>query len=69
MMAAVPKKGTSRTKTKIRRAVWKNKGRVAALKALSLGASILTQKGSFIFRDKDKEEEEEEEDGSDAPEE
>lgn len=50
--------------------MWKNKGRVAALKALSLGASILTQRGSFVFRDKDKEEKEEkEEEGSDVVEE
>jgi len=52
---AVPKKGTSKTKTRIRRAVWKGKARVAALKALSLGASILTGRGKFIYKE-DKEE-------------
>ncbi|CAI5966905.1 unnamed protein product [Closterium sp. NIES-64] len=47
---AVPKKRTSRTKTKVRRAVWKAQARDEALKALSLAKSVLTGRSkSFIY--------------------
>ncbi|CAI5466049.1 unnamed protein product [Closterium sp. Yama58-4] len=50
VVMAVPKKGTSRTKTKIRRAVWKAQARGEALKALSLAKSVLTGRSkSFIY--------------------
>nr|ATG25903.1 ribosomal protein L32 [Monopsis debilis var. debilis] len=39
---AVPKKRTSRSKKRIRKNIWKRKGYSCALKALSLGKSILT---------------------------
>lgn len=38
---AVPKKRTSKTKKNIRKSVWKNKTDQQALKALSLGKSLL----------------------------
>lgn len=38
---AVPKKRTSKTKKNIRKSVWKNKTNKQALKALSLGKSLL----------------------------
>jgi ribosomal protein L32 len=38
---AVPKKRTSKTKKNIRKSVWKKKTNQQALKALSLGKSIL----------------------------
>lgn len=38
---AVPKKRTSKMKKNIRKSVWKNKTNQQALKALSLGKSLL----------------------------
>lgn len=38
---AVPKKRTSKTKKNIRKSVWKNKINQQALKALSVGKSLL----------------------------
>lgn len=38
---AVPKKRTSKMKKNIRKSVWKNKTNQQALKALSLGKSVL----------------------------
>ena len=38
---AVPKKRTSKMKKNIRKSVWKNKTNKQALKALSLGKSLL----------------------------
>lgn len=38
---AVPKKRTSKTKKNIRKTVWKNKINQQALKALSVGKSLL----------------------------
>ncbi|GJP76923.1 hypothetical protein CLOP_g7369 [Closterium sp. NIES-67] len=50
VVMAVPKKRTSRTKTKVRRAVWKAQARDEALKALSLAKSVLTGRSkSFIY--------------------
>ncbi|KAM7255132.1 hypothetical protein ACFE04_020373 [Oxalis oulophora] len=41
-ICAVPKKRLSRSKTKIRKNIWKRKARVAAMKAYSLAKSIAT---------------------------
>ncbi len=47
---AVPKKRTSKSKSKKRNAVWKRKAFFEAQKAISLGKSILTGKNSgFIY--------------------
>nr|YP_009447499.1 ribosomal protein L32 [Cucurbita maxima]YP_009447584.1 ribosomal protein L32 [Cucurbita moschata]YP_009505128.1 ribosomal protein L32 [Cucurbita pepo]YP_010432752.1 ribosomal protein L32 [Cucurbita argyrosperma]YP_010432837.1 ribosomal protein L32 [Cucurbita okeechobeensis]YP_010436826.1 ribosomal protein L32 [Cucurbita pedatifolia]ATY69924.1 ribosomal protein L32 [Cucurbita maxima]ATY70005.1 ribosomal protein L32 [Cucurbita moschata]AWX90401.1 ribosomal protein L32 [Cucurbita pepo]UER9 len=47
---AVPKKRTSISKKRIRKNIWKSKGRRAALKAFSLSQSISTRKSqSFVF--------------------
>lgn len=47
---AVPKKRTSKSKSRSRKAQWKRKGYINAKKALSLGKSILTGKSnSFIY--------------------
>lgn len=54
---AVPKKRTSKTRKNKRKAVWKNKGKVAAQKALSLAKSVLkNRKTSFVYNDKEKKE-------------
>ena len=51
---AVPKKRTSRIRKNKRKAVWKQKGRVAAEKALSLAKSVLkNRKTSFVYEDKE----------------
>lgn len=47
---AVPKKRTSKTKTRSRKAVWKGKATQAAKKSLSLAKSVLQGKPtSFIY--------------------
>nr|YP_009497766.1 ribosomal protein L32 [Acanthoceras zachariasii]YP_009497817.1 ribosomal protein L32 [Acanthoceras zachariasii]AWT40479.1 ribosomal protein L32 [Acanthoceras zachariasii]AWT40530.1 ribosomal protein L32 [Acanthoceras zachariasii] len=47
---AVPKKRTSKTKTRSRKAVWKSKANKAAQKSLSLAKSVLQGKPtSFIY--------------------
>jgi len=47
---AVPKKRTSKTKTRSRKAVWKGKATNAAKKSLSLAKSVLQGKPtSFIY--------------------
>ncbi len=46
---AVPKKKTSKSKRDKRRATWRNKAVLAAAKALSLGKSILTKRGNFVY--------------------
>lgn len=57
---AVPKKKTSKTRKRRRKAVWKRKARVAAQKALSLGKSILTgRSNSFVYNQNEEEEEDE----------
>ena len=57
---AVPKKKTSKTKRNQRRALWKRKASLEAEKALSLGKSILTGRGTgFVYPVKDDEDDEE----------
>nr|QID92323.1 ribosomal protein L32 [Aconitum austrokoreense] len=46
---AVPKKRTSRTKSKIRKNCWKRKANVAAKKAFSLAKSIATGNSKSFF--------------------
>jgi large subunit ribosomal protein L32 len=47
---AVPKKRTSRTKTKSRKAQWFKKAEISAKKAWSLGCSVAKGKSnSFVF--------------------
>ncbi|GAV58136.1 Ribosomal_L32p domain-containing protein [Cephalotus follicularis] len=54
-ICAVPKKRTSRSKTRIRKNVWKRKAYFAALKAYSLAKSISTGNSkSFLVVDKKK---------------
>nr|YP_009569156.1 ribosomal protein L32 [Calandrinia eremaea]QBC66911.1 ribosomal protein L32 [Calandrinia eremaea] len=49
---AVPKKRTSITKKRIRKNIWKKKGYLAALKALSLGKSLATGNLNGFFVEK-----------------
>nr|YP_009667942.1 ribosomal protein L32 [Radula japonica]QCW58717.1 ribosomal protein L32 [Radula japonica] len=52
---AVPKKRTSKSKTKIRRNLWKEKAKEKSLKAMSLAKSILTNRSkSFYYEIKTK---------------
>ncbi|GAV78142.1 Ribosomal_L32p domain-containing protein [Cephalotus follicularis] len=54
-ICVVPKKGTSGSKTRIRKSVWKRKAYFAALKAYSLAKSISTGNSkSFLVVDKKK---------------
>lgn len=46
---AVPKKRTSKSKTKIRRNIWKYKANRTALKAFSLAKSILTNRSKSFY--------------------
>jgi large subunit ribosomal protein L32 len=46
---AVPKKRTSKLKTKIRRSIWKGKADKIALKAFSLAKSILTNRSKSFY--------------------
>nr|YP_009746277.1 ribosomal protein L32 [Pontederia crassipes]QIH96486.1 ribosomal protein L32 [Pontederia crassipes]UNB15630.1 ribosomal protein L32 [Pontederia crassipes]WOK41422.1 ribosomal protein L32 [Pontederia crassipes]WOK41506.1 ribosomal protein L32 [Pontederia crassipes]WOK41590.1 ribosomal protein L32 [Pontederia crassipes] len=46
---AVPKKRTSLSKKRIRRNIWKKKGYLAAVKALSLAKSISTGRSKSFF--------------------
>nr|YP_009773969.1 50S ribosomal protein L32 [Caulacanthus okamurae]QIZ74586.1 50S ribosomal protein L32 [Caulacanthus okamurae] len=49
---AVPKKRTSKAKSKSRKANWKRKSNLKYEQALSLGKSLLTKKNnSFIYLD------------------
>nr|YP_009314847.1 Ribosomal protein L32 [Scinaia undulata]SCW23302.1 Ribosomal protein L32 [Scinaia undulata] len=49
---AVPKKRTSKAKSKSRKSTWKRKASDASQKAMSLGKSILSGKShSFIYSD------------------
>nr|YP_009745227.1 ribosomal protein L32 [Halymenia maculata]QIG87237.1 ribosomal protein L32 [Halymenia maculata] len=51
---AVPKKRTSKSKSKMRKANWKHKAYFSAKKSLSLAKSLLTGKSnSFIYIDID----------------
>ena len=52
---AVPKKRTSKAKTRSRKAVWKRRALFQAKKAISLAKSSLTMKGnSYIYLHKEK---------------
>ncbi|XP_002987691.2 uncharacterized protein LOC9630271 [Selaginella moellendorffii] len=53
IVMAVPKKRTSKTKRKIRHAVWMRKARVAADKALSLAKSVLTGRSNSFYYETD----------------
>jgi large subunit ribosomal protein L32 len=46
---AVPKKRTSKSKTKIRRSIWKGKAKKIALKAFSLAKCILTNRSKSFY--------------------
>nr|YP_010705003.1 ribosomal protein L32 [Porella grandiloba]WCQ78539.1 ribosomal protein L32 [Porella grandiloba] len=46
---AVPKKRTSRSKTKIRRSIWIDKANKTALKAFSLAKSVLTNRSKSFY--------------------
>nr|QJS34816.1 50S ribosomal protein L32 [Gagea triflora]UIB41437.1 ribosomal protein L32 [Lloydia tibetica] len=46
---AVPKKRTSRSKKRIRRNIWKKKGYLTAVKALSLALSVSTGHSKSFF--------------------
>lgn len=46
---AVPKKRTSKSKTKIRRSIWKSKANKVALKAFSLAKCILTNRSKSFY--------------------
>ena len=51
---AVPKKRTSKAKTRARKAIWKRQALHQSIKALSLAKSSLTAKSnSYIYLDKD----------------
>lgn len=53
---AVPKKRTSKMKSKSRRSVWMNKSNQQAQRALSLAKSIATDnKTTFVYSEKDNE--------------
>jgi large subunit ribosomal protein L32 len=57
---AVPKKKTSKSKTKMRKSVWKRKAALEAEKALSLGKSVLTGRATgFVYPTDDEEDEDE----------
>jgi len=57
---AVPKKKTSKSKRDKRRATWRHKAADQALKALSLGKSVLTgRSNSFIYPQAEEEDDEE----------
>lgn len=59
---AVPKKKTSKSCKRKRKAVWKGKAAIEAQKALSLGKSVLTGRSKGFYYPSDEDEEEEEED-------
>jgi large subunit ribosomal protein L32 len=49
---AVPKKRTSKSKTKIRKTTWKRKACESAIKAFSLAKSILSQRSKSFYYSK-----------------
>lgn len=53
---AVPKKRRSKSKKRIRKAIWMNKAKGQAEKALSLAKSILTGKAKGFFYEPNKDE-------------
>lgn len=47
---AVPKKRSSKSKSKARKAIWKHKANIVSQKALSIAKSVLTGKSnSFVY--------------------
>nr|YP_009667776.1 ribosomal protein L32 [Schistochila macrodonta]QCW58551.1 ribosomal protein L32 [Schistochila macrodonta] len=46
---AVPKKRTSKSKTKIRKSIWRDKANKIALKAFSLAKSILSNRSKSFY--------------------
>ena len=51
---AVPKKRTSKSKTRSRKACWKKQAFYQSIKAISLGRSVLTMKSnSYVYLSKD----------------
>jgi large subunit ribosomal protein L32 len=53
---AVPKKRTSKMKTKSRQSVWMNKSDIQAQRAISLAKSLATNNGTtFVYSQKNKE--------------
>jgi large subunit ribosomal protein L32 len=56
---ACPKKKTSKSKRDSRRATWRRKADVEALKAMSLGKSILSGRSNFVYPTDEEEEGEE----------
>nr|YP_010881305.1 ribosomal protein L32 [Fossombronia foveolata]WIA67258.1 ribosomal protein L32 [Fossombronia foveolata] len=46
---AVPKKRTSKSKTRIRKSIWKGKANKEALRALSLAESVLTSRSKSFY--------------------
>ncbi|PAX59740.1 50S ribosomal protein L32 [Brunnivagina elsteri] len=56
---ACPKKKTSKSKRDSRRATWRRKADVEALKAISLGKSILSGRSNFVYPTDEEEEGEE----------
>ena len=51
---AVPKKRTSKSKTRSRKSQWKKKAELSAIQALSLAKSCLTSRAnSFVYISKD----------------
>lgn len=53
---AVPKKRTSKSKKRMRKAIWMNKAKAQAHKALSLAKSVLTGKAKGFLYESSKEE-------------
>lgn len=58
---AVPKKRTSKSKKRMRKATWKRKASLQAAKALSLGKSVLTGRSKGFVYPTDEEDEDEDE--------
>ncbi|NJR17267.1 MAG: 50S ribosomal protein L32 [Calothrix sp. CSU_2_0] len=56
---ACPKKKTSKSKRDSRRATWRRKADAQALKAMSLGKSILSGRSNFVYPTDEEEESEE----------
>ncbi|ERN42137.1 ribosomal protein L32 [Rubidibacter lacunae KORDI 51-2] len=59
---AVPKKKTSKARTRTHKALWKRKAALEAQKALSLGKSVLTgRSNSFVYVTDDEDDEDDDE--------
>ncbi|BDE17641.1 ribosomal protein L32 (chloroplast) [Galdieria partita] len=55
---AVPKKKTSKSKTKSRKANWKNKAAFAVTKALTLAKSVFNKESKFVYNNRKEEKQE-----------